>query len=122
MAIQRVRGNVWMSGSLPGNGWKWKWSLGLLNGGVLGMTMALLVSGYEQSFVERALEGSTWSGYFLAQQGAWFLQGIYWRMIFGWMTFAGILLLFWDMLTIGRAEERQVKELAIPSGDELAHA
>jgi nitric oxide reductase subunit B len=31
------------------------------------MTMALLVSGYEQSHIERAVEGSTWCGYFAAQ-------------------------------------------------------
>jgi nitric oxide reductase subunit B len=111
LAIQRVRGNVWMSGGLPDNGWKWKWSLILLNTGVVGMTMAMLVAGYEQSFTERALEGSTWSGYFQAQQSAWFMQGMYWRMIFGWVTTAGIVLLFWDMLTIGRTETRPIKDL-----------
>lgn len=122
VAIQRVRGNVWMSGDLPDRGWKWKWSLGLLNGGVLGMTMALLVSGYEQSFVERAVEGSTWSGYFQAQQSAWFLQGMYWRVVFGFMTTIGILLLFWDMLTIGTAEKRRIKVLATEAVGEAAPA
>ena len=35
--------------------------------GVLGMTVALLISGYEQSFIERALGGSTWAAYFAAR-------------------------------------------------------
>jgi nitric oxide reductase subunit B len=52
-----------MGSELPGNGWKWKWAMGLLNFGVLSMTMALLIAGYEQSFIERAVEGSTWGGY-----------------------------------------------------------
>jgi hypothetical protein len=39
--------------AMADSGWKWKWSLGLLNAGVLGMTMALLIAGYEQSFMER---------------------------------------------------------------------
>ena len=111
IALQRARGNVWMSGALPDNGWKWKWSLGLLNGGVLGMTMALLIAGYEQSFVERALEGSSWSAFFQAQQQHWFLQAMFWRMVFGWMMAAGMVLLFWDLLTIGRGEKRAVKTL-----------
>ena len=39
-----------MSDSLPDKGWKWKWALTLLSGGALGMTIALLIAGYEQSF------------------------------------------------------------------------
>ena len=112
LAIQRVRGNVWMSGGLAGNGWKWKWALGLLCGGVLGMTMALLIAGYEQSFIERALEGSTWSGYFQAQTAPWFLQGMWWRVVWGAVTCAGILLLFWDFLTIGKNETRAIQEIS----------
>jgi nitric oxide reductase subunit B len=111
LAIQRVRGNVWMSADLPDGGWKWKWSLGLLNAGVLGMTMAMLIAGYDQAFIERALEGSTWSGFFLAQQTSWFVQSMNWRMVFGWITALGILILFWDMLTIGAAEKRPIKDI-----------
>ena len=36
LALQRWRGDVWMSGDLPDKGWKWKWSLGLLSVGALG--------------------------------------------------------------------------------------
>jgi nitric oxide reductase subunit B len=111
IAIQKWRGDVWMSGGLSDNGWKWKWSLGLLNMGVIGMTVALLIAGYEQSFIERAIEGSTWSGYFAAQVHPWFVQGMNWRMIFGLVTAAGIVLLVWDLLTIGRGETRTRQEV-----------
>ncbi len=106
LAVQKWRGNVNFGGGLVDNGWKWKWSLGLLNGGVLGMVMALLVSGYDQVFIERALEGATWAGYFKAQHNAWYLQGMWWRQIFGYMTAAGFLLLVWDLMTIGVRETR----------------
>jgi len=111
IAVQKWRGDVWMSGDLAGNGWKWKWALGLLNMGVLGMTMAMLVAGYEQSFIERAIEGSTWSGYFAAQVHPWFVQGMNWRMVFGLVTAAGIVLLVWDLLTIGKGETRVRQEV-----------
>jgi len=106
IAIQKWRGNVWMGSGLADNGWKWKWSLALLNIGVIGMTMALLIAGYEQSFVERAIEGSTWAGYFAGQTHPWFVQAMFWRMIFGWVTAAGLVLLIWDLLTIGAGETR----------------
>jgi len=112
IALQQWRGGVWMSGGLAGNGWKWKWALGLLNFGVIGMTMALLIAGYEQSFIERAIEGSTWSGYFAAQVHPWFVQGMHWRMVFGLVTTAGIVLLVWDLLTIGKGETRARQEVA----------
>jgi len=110
IAIQKWRGNVWMSGGLIGN-WKWKWSMGLLNLGMLGMTMGMLVSGYEQSQLERAIEGSTWAGYFAAQSHPWFQQGMFWRIIFGGMFATGYVLLVWDLLTIGKRETRPAQEL-----------
>ncbi len=105
IAMQKWRGAVWMSGGLIG-GWKWKWSLALLNLGMVGMTMGLLVAGYEQSQIERAIEGSTWAGYFAAQSHPWFQQGMFWRMVFGGLFAAGYVLLVLDLLTIGRREMR----------------
>ncbi len=105
IAIQKWRGDVWMSGNLIG-GWRWKWSMALLNLGMLGMVIGLLVAGYEQSQIERAIEGSTWAGYFAAQSHPWFQQGIFWRMVFGGVFAAGYALLIWDMLTLGRRETR----------------
>lgn len=106
MAVQYWRGGVFMGGGLVDNGWKWKWALGLLNVGVVGMVMAMLISGYEQSYIERAIEGSTWSGYFEAQKHPWFIQGMVWRQIFGYVTTAGIVILIWDLLTIGKKETK----------------
>jgi nitric oxide reductase subunit B len=122
LALQKWRGNVWMSGGLAGNGWKWKWSLALLNLGMVGMTMALLIAGYEQSFIERAVEGSTWMGYFQAQAHPWFQQGLFWRLVFGLVFAAGFVLLVWDLLTIGTREERTapVHEERPEEGDAVA--
>ena len=121
MSIQKLRGNVWMSAGLVDNGWKWKWSLALLNIGVMGMTVALLIAGYEQSFIERAVGGSTWQAYFEGQTAPYFVQAMNWRMIFGWVTAAGLLLLFWDFLTIGKKETQPMKtvresEPSVPEG------
>jgi len=103
IAAQYVRGQSSFGPATLGSGWKWKWALGLLNLGVVGMTVALLISGYEQSFIERAVGGSTWMGYFAAQIHPWFIQGMEWRMVFGLVTTAGIVLLVWDLLTIGKS-------------------
>jgi len=106
VAVQRWRGNVRMAGDLADGGWKWKTALVFLNFGVLGMTVALLIAGYEQSFIERALDGSTWSAFFAAQRAPWFAQSMIWREVFGSMTAIGLLVLIWDLATIGRGETR----------------
>jgi nitric oxide reductase subunit B len=110
LAVQKWRGDVWMSAGIT-NAWRWKWALILLNVGVVGMTMALLISGYQQAFIERALNGSTWGAYFAAQTSEWFLQGMFWRQLFGYVTTAGIVLLIWDLATIGRREPRPMQTL-----------
>jgi nitric oxide reductase subunit B len=120
IALQRWRGNVHMGAGLADNGWKWKWAFALLNIGVLGMTMALLISGYEQSFIERALQGSTWSAYFEAQRSTWFLQGMFWRQLFGYVTAAGLVVLIWDLLTIGSRETRPMAEIPTESAQATA--
>jgi nitric oxide reductase subunit B len=105
LAVQKWRGDVWMSGNMAG-AWKWKWALFLLHAGMIGMTMALLITGYEQSQIERAIGGSTWTAYFEAQAHVWFVQGMNWRMISGWAFTAGFVLLAWDLMTIGKRETR----------------
>ena len=110
IVLQKFRGNVWMSGDVRGD-WKWKWSLGLLNMGMLGMVMGMLVAGYMQSHIERAIEGSSWAGYFAAQAHPWFVQGMVWREIFGVMFLLGYVLLIWDFLTIGKGEKRPAQAL-----------
>lgn len=105
VAVQTLRGNVWMSGDFRGN-WRWKWTLALLNVGVLGMTMAMLIAGYEQAFVERAAGGSTWEAYFAGQMQPAFVASMHWRAVFGAMVVLGVLLLIWDLLVIGKGETR----------------
>jgi len=102
MAIQAWRGNVMMGSNLIDNGWKWKSSLVLLNLGIVGMSIAMLVAGYQQAFIERATEGSTWSGFFKAQTDPTFLLAMDWRMFFGWVMALGLVILIWDLVTIGR--------------------
>ncbi len=110
LAVQQWRGNVWMGANLVG-AWRWKWALTLLSVGVMGMTMALLIAGYEQSFIERAVGGSSWSAYFAAQTHPWFMESMAWRMVFGWITLAGFVLLAWDLLVIGKHETREAETL-----------
>ncbi len=82
-----------MSGGLADNGWKWKGSLLLTHVGMLGMTIALLIAGYEQAFIERAAGGSTWSAFFEAQNQPWFIQAMWWCLVFG------ILMTIWCATT-----------------------
>ncbi len=121
LAAQQWRGNVYMSAGIAG-AWRWKWALALLSIGVLGMTMSLLIAGYEQSFIERAIEGSTWAGYFKAQTHPWFMQAMWWRQIFGWVTAAGYLLLVWDLLAIGAGETRTATQVGHESEQAQAGA
>lgn len=105
LAVQKWRGNVYMGPGLVG-AWRWKSAFVLLNLGVLGMSMAMLVAGYQQSFIERAVEGSTWAAYFEAQRDPAFVLSMWWRQLFGCMTLAGTVLLVWDLVSIGRRESR----------------
>jgi nitric oxide reductase subunit B len=106
LAAQKARGDVYMSGNVA-SAWKWKWSIALL---WIGMTVALLIAGYERSRIERAVGGSTWAAYFAAQSQPWFIQAMNWRQISGWAFCAGYLLLVWDLLTIGKRETRPAVE------------
>jgi nitric oxide reductase subunit B len=105
MALQKWRGGVYMSGNMVG-AWKWKWAIFLLHAGMIAMVMGLLVAGYEQSQVERAIGGSDWVAYFAGQSHRWFMQGMFWRMVGGWTFAAGFVLLAWDLMTVGKRETR----------------
>jgi nitric oxide reductase subunit B len=58
------------------------------------------------------VQGSTWEGFFAAQNHPWFQQAMVWRLGMGVVTLAGLLLLIWDLLTIGRAETRTAPLIA----------
>jgi len=82
-----------------------KMAIFLITFGVLGMTVALTIMGYEQVLVERAELGGGWQAYFTAQNLPWYLQAQAWRLIMGIVTFIGFVFLFIDLLTIGKKEE-----------------
>jgi len=96
LVIQKLRGLVHVPGRL------WMWSFGALNIGLVGMVAGLLVAGFAQAFVERAIGGSTHQAFMLGQSNPWFVEGMITRFIFGLVFAAGYVALAWDLLTIGR--------------------
>jgi nitric oxide reductase subunit B len=86
-----------------------KMGLFLISFGVMGMTIALTIAGYEQVMVERGELGATWNAFFVAQNLPWYIQAQLWRMIMGVVTVIGFVYLVWDLLTIGKvAKEAKV--------------
>jgi nitric oxide reductase subunit B len=88
-------------------GW---WAISLITIGVLLMTVALTVSAYTQTMVERGMYGATWEGYFKAQENVWFLQGIGWRLVTGLMVVVGYGFLVYDLLTCDKKQPVEVGE------------
>ena len=87
-----------------------KWAAFMIMFGVMGMTVALTISGYEQVLVERAELGATWNAFFTAQNLTWMVQGLAWRLAMGVITFVGFVFLVLDLLSIGK--NAQVAERA----------
>jgi len=79
-----------------------KMAIFLITFGVLGMTVALTIAGYEQVLVERAELGGGWQAFFAAQNLPWYIQAQVWRLIMGVVTFVGFVYLLLDLLTIGK--------------------
>ena len=79
-----------------------KMAIFLITFGVLGMTVALTIAGYEQVLVERAELGGGWQAFFTAQNLPWYIQAQLWRLIMGVVTFVGFVYLLLDLLTIGK--------------------
>ncbi len=79
-----------------------KMAIVLITFGVLGMTVALTIAGYEQVLVERAELGGGWQAFFTAQNLPWYVQAQLWRLIMGLVTFVGFVYLLLDLLTIGK--------------------
>jgi len=78
------------------------WGVSLITIGVVGMTVALTIAGYEQVLVERADLGGGWEAFFAAQELPWYIQAQVWRAIMGVVTFIGFIYLVLDLLTIGK--------------------
>jgi len=79
-----------------------KMAIVLLSLGMLGMTVALTIAGYEQVLIERGQLGATWNAYFVAQNQAWMSQAMDWRFIMGIVMTVGFLYLVKDLLTISK--------------------
>ncbi len=92
-----------------------KMAIFLITFGVLGMTVALTIAGYEQVLVERAELGGGWDAFFIAQNLPWMKQAMMWRLIMGIVTFIGFIYLFIDLVTIGKKEKESLnnKNLAV---------
>jgi nitric oxide reductase subunit B len=97
MGIQRAHGVKQMKATFS-----FKMSIYLLNIGMLGMTIALLISGYGQVLIERAQFGATWEGFFISQNAVWFVQGMGWRLVMGGVMLIGFIFLIVDLLSIGK--------------------
>jgi len=84
---------------------KSKMAIFMITFGVLGMTVALTIAGYEQVLVERAELGAGWSAFFAAQNLPWYVQAQTWRAIMGVVTFIGFIYLVLDLITIGKTTQ-----------------
>lgn len=82
-------------------GW---WAISLITSGMLIMTVALTISAYVQTMVERGMYGATWEGYFIAQNNVWFIQGLGWRLASGFAVVVGYGLLVYDLISILKKE------------------
>ncbi len=96
LVLQKVRGAAMFDGAA------WRWGFALLNVGLVGMVGVLLLAGFAQSFIERALGGSTHEAFMIAQQSGSFIAGMQARFIFGLIFAAGYIVLVYDLITLGR--------------------
>ncbi len=96
VAKQKITGAEYVGGN------RWKWGYGLLNLGMVGMVMGLLLAGMAQAFFERAAGGSTLMAYTIASENPWFTSGLWARSGFGFVFAAGYVMLVFDLLTAPR--------------------
>ena len=108
LVLQKTRGLAHVNGTL------WKWSFAALNLGLIGMAGALLISGFAQAFVERAIGGSTHAAFVAGQENKWFIEGMIARLIFGFVFAIGYVVLVYDLLTLGR----RARLVAVPAAAE----
>jgi len=93
-----------------------KWAIFMITFGVVGMTVALTIAGYEQVLIERAELGGTWEAYFTAQNLPWYVQAQGWRLVMGVVTFLGFVFLVMDLLTIGKVSKESSTETNLAGG------
>jgi nitric oxide reductase subunit B len=105
LVLQKVRGVTML------NGTAWRWAFVALNVGLIGMVGVLLISGFTQSFVERALGGSTHEAFMVGQGSPSFIAGMYARFLFGLIFAAGYVVLVYDFVTLGRRVPARAAEV-----------
>jgi nitric oxide reductase subunit B len=93
---QKISGTEFLDGRA------WKWGYGLLNFGMVGMVMALLLAGMAQAFIGRAEGGSTLMAFTIASENPWFVSGMYARLGFGVIFALGYATLVYDLLSAPR--------------------
>ncbi len=96
----------------------WKWAYVLMIVGIVGMVGSLMVAGFAQTEIERAVGGSGWQAYIDAQLHPWMAEAMLWRLGFGFIFFVGYIFLIIDLLTIGKNKE----ELEVLPEAEVSHA
>ncbi|HKT31653.1 MAG TPA: cbb3-type cytochrome c oxidase subunit I [Gammaproteobacteria bacterium] len=89
----------------------WKWGFGLLNFGMLGMVMGLLLAGMAQAFYGRAMGGSTLMAFTRASENPWFVSGMWARMGFGVIFALGYVVLVYDLVAANRRVPKTVAPL-----------
>lgn len=105
------------SGHLEGlDGRLWKWSFAMLNAGMFGMSGALLIVGIDQAFFERAIGGSTWSAFLTMQARPWYIEGMWARLLFGFVFAAGYAILVYDLLAIRKRRAVPTREMLAAAG------
>ncbi len=98
LAVQGTNGIKRMKMTFDG-----KMAIILLNVGMLGMTVALTIAGYQQVLIERASMGATWEAFFLSQDTLWYTQAMGWRLVTGVAVLVGFIFLVKDLLSIGKS-------------------
>ncbi len=88
----------------------WKYAYVLMIISIVGMAGAMMVAGFAQTEIERAVGGSTWQAYINAHLHPWMVEPMYWRFGFGFLMLIGYILLIIDLLTIGKKEEKTAVE------------
>ncbi len=104
LVLQQVRGVATV------NGMAWRWAFVVLNVGLIGMAGVLLVAGFTQAFVERALGGSTLEAFIAGQESETFVAAMYARFLFGLIFAAGYIALVYDFVMLGKRAPAQVRE------------
>ncbi|WP_048809975.1 cbb3-type cytochrome c oxidase subunit I [Candidatus Methylacidiphilum infernorum] len=97
-ALQKIR--LSKGGNLDGRLWRWTFVGFILS--IFGITAPLTVAGFAQTFIERAVGGSTWQAYINGQLHPWVKEAMAWRFGFGIMFFICYLMLVIDLCTIGK--------------------